>query len=244
MRTNRGAATIASLPVTYGPERRSLVQAVSGEPGWAERAAELLRRGSDTVVVVERPVPSSTDELTGYESRVVIDSAWAHNPVVAQAEPLFQGNCDTLVSLHVDVPVGETVGHGVLDGLLVLDQLIGLADLAVLDRSDDRFSAEGHAENGCLVDVTAVLSTGSPGAVRVRTVGDERTVDLSIGDPDVAMPPTLSLSDAIGTWLPRTSWETSSRGAWRRAAALASRAVSDHHDLADYRALHRHMTMH
>lgn len=242
--TPQAAAAIASLPITYDTALRSRIRSVSGESGWAERAAAELQAQPDLVVVVERPVRASTAVLDGLESRVVLDSAWGHNPAVTDAAAVLRRSTNALVEAHFDVPALDDLHQWVFEGLLLLDALVGVTALEIVDSTADRLVATGTAEDGRAISVTAARTDTRAGTAKIRSVGAEQTITAEFPDPFVARPPLLRTDSETQLVVTPTSWETASRGAWRAAASQAANPLSaPQHDLSSYRAQLQHLPL-
>lgn len=243
--SSQAAAAVASLPITYEAGLQALVLSVSGEVGWARRAAAALRTQPESIVVVERPVRSSSDELVGREDRVVVDSAWGHNPTVADATTFLRASTDPLVELHVDAPKGDDLRQWVFEALLLLDRLVGVAGLEILDETVDRFVATGTTPDGRALSVTAARIDALEGSAHIRSIGSSQRITVDFFDPDTARPPLLSVETTDQLVVVPTAWETGSRGAWRQAASIATSPVrASHLDLFSFRNLMQHFPLH
>jgi len=176
---------------------------------------------------------------------VVIDSAWAHNPTVADATALLRASTDPLVELHVDAPEGDDLHQWVFEALLLLDRLVGVAALEILDETVDRFVATGMTPDGRALSVTAARTDSFGGSAHIRSIGTSQTITVDFFDPDTARPPLLSVDTTDQFVVMPTAWETASREAWRQAASIArSSAPVRQLDLSSFRNQMQHFPLH
>ena len=230
---------LASLPLSYRPSTTtaSSVAVVGGADGWPEAVASAIRDGAAGVLLIA-PEPADLSPLHDLESRcpVVIDSAWASNPVItAAAAAVRSATSGSRLECRVFVGSERPPAAVLLDQLSLVRAVVSPAtELRLLHRSDHGYVAE--AETATLpVHLTAVRTNALPEQALLRLLTADGGIEVEIPGGDTARPGLLRVTGPAGTTLAPTLYETGHRASWRRLHRL----LADHessHDIDDLEA--------
>ncbi|GAB2586451.1 hypothetical protein [Microlunatus antarcticus] len=229
-------AVLSSLPLSYAPGSTAdggLV-VVSGSKEWPAAAAAALDAGASAVVVVH-PSPADVSALQARQGLVVLDSAWAANPIIASASATFTAALPRACRLELQTisRVGTALEAALLDQLALVRTLIGpMSEVRLLTWSLHGYAAEGFAA-GHPVDLELVCTGAVAEGAWVRLLTDDGSVELSIPSGVTAQPARLCMTDPHGATLAPTLYESGHRATWRRVRTLLStQSAAD--DLDDF----------
>ena len=216
---------IASLPVSLARSTSAEADlvAVSGATGWTNRAMEAIRSGARGVLVVDpqaEPVHELKKVASQHEVPVVLNHRLASNPGVEVARSKVQSISGDISFVDLTASVVSTGTYSsALDELrLIASRLVGrIQGLRTLRRSEDSLLATGHCA-GTSIPVTfaALHSPLGPFAAYARIVTASGDIELRIPSPETAAPAEVTFTDAEGTTLAPTLFESSRRSSWRR----------------------------
>lgn len=243
-------AVWASLPMTLTPAAGGAqMVAVDGQsPAWLETLADVIRQGVTGVLLV-RPVAGSpgrdiravTEAAASAGTTVVVETAWASNPAVAQLARALAGRLPDIKLIDSVAQVPDDHGGPWAD--VLLDQVTLLR--AVTGRPDDvRFAVQdmhGYTVDGVRgassVAMAAVRSTVSAPTARLAAYGAAAETHLLVPAGSTAAPAAASIVDPAGATVQPTWYETTSRASWRRLIRTVSESpgkpVLDLPDLAE-----------
>jgi hypothetical protein len=247
-------AVWASLPMslTAGSDEAPMI-AVDGQfPAWLETLAAVIHPGVAGALLVRpaagplaRDIRPVAEAAARAGTVVVVETAWASSPAVAQLARAFAGRLPdiTLIDSVAQVPYDH---RGPWADVL-LDQVILLR--AVTGRLDAvRFAAQdvhGYTVDGvwgaATVAMAAVRSTVPAATARLAAYTAGAEAHLIVPGGGTAAPAKACIVDPAGGTVQPTWYETTSRLSWRRlirAVSGSSREpVPDLKDLADDTAL-------
>lgn len=216
---------IASLPISLSrstsPEP-DLV-AVTGTTGWTNRAIEAIRAGARGVLVID-PQPEPVHELKAVaiqrEVPVVLNHRLASNPGVEVARRKVQSISAEIsyVDLTAAVDPWSTSGAALEELRLIASKLVGrVQGLRTLRHNESVSLASGYCA-GTSIPVTLAALHAPLGAfaAQARIVTANGDIELRIPSPETAAPAEVTFTDAEGTTLAPTLYESSRRSSWRR----------------------------
>ncbi|WP_055557150.1 hypothetical protein [Streptomyces sp. NBRC 110028] len=234
------AEVTASLPLSLAPASSpAQLAAVTGAPGWAERAEEALAGGA-VAVVVESPSADNGAARLGVEAaaHTVLGWAFAANPGVLAAGdaagPLRERA--VFADAQLRVPAGTDLDAAMLDLLTATSRVAGAFGLRrTLHRDRDGWHAAGRLDTGAPLSLSVVVSNAAPASLRLRLLTADGGLTAAVPAPDTAAPAEVRILTPDGERLLPTLWETSRRASWRRAVAIATGATV----CSDVAELHR-----
>ncbi len=243
-------AVWASLPMslTAGPDRAQLFAVDGQSAGWLETLADVIRPGVAGVLLV-RPVagPSARDIHAVAEAAasagttVVVETAWASNPAVAQFAPAVAGR---VPDIRLVDSVAEVAGDNyrqwsdvLLDQVILLRAVTGPLDVVQFAVQDTHGYTVYGSRGACTIAMSAVRSAVSPPIARLGAYGATAEAHLLVPGGGTAVPAMAWIVDRVDATVQPTWYETTSRVSWRRLCRAASERsrepVPDLADLAD-----------
>ena len=198
-----------------------LVRPVAGSPGRDIRAvAEAAARAGTTVVV---------------------ETAWASNPAVAQLANAFAGwlpdikLIDSLAQVPDDHP--SPWADVLLDQVILLRAVTGRLDNVRFAGQDTHGYTVDGVRGASLVAMAAVRSTVSAPTARLAAYSATAETHLLVPAGNTAAPATACIVGPAGATVQPTWYETASRASWRRLIRAVSenpgKTVPDLPDLAE-----------
>jgi hypothetical protein len=245
---NAQAAVWASLPVSLfaDPDDPQLLAVDGRSTEWPAA----VRRALDSAVlgvVVVRPgagiasseVRALAEEVAGRATAVVVESAWASHPAVADArtpitERVSDGALfDSLAAVAADDR--RTLADVLVEHLAFVRAAWAPLDEVRFSARDERGYTVGAAYGSCVVVMSGVRSSAARAGVRFAAYGASGEAHLAVPDDGTAAPAQAWFVDGEGMTT-RPSWyESASRFTWRRLrdAVRAGGKTSDLALLAD-----------
>ncbi|MFF1876310.1 hypothetical protein [Leifsonia sp. NPDC058230] len=234
---HRVAAMVASLPASFhltdGPAD---VVALDGDGDWTARAQEALRGGARALVVSD-PEPRDTRGLLADAERlgatIALDSPWSRNPAVPAAAAELSRRLSGgggLLELEVVSGLGAPVLATVAAQLALVRSLSGPVTSAKLVAATARgCTILGSMNPDARVKLVTIQTDARPTSARLRFIGRDGSVDLSIPDPSTSRPAELTLTTRDGSILMPTVFESARRSVWRslHSAVTADRPLND-----------------
>ena len=191
--------------------------------------------------VAGRDIRAVTEAAASAGTTVVVETAWASNPAVAQLARALAGRLPDIKLIDSVAQVPDDHGGPWAD--VLLDQVTLLR--AVTGRLDAvRFAVQdmhGYTVDGVRgassVAMAAVRSTVSAPTARLAAYGAAAETHLVVPAGSTAAPAAASIVDPAGATVQPTWYETTSRASWRRLIRTVSESpgkpVLDLPDLAE-----------
>ena len=235
---------IASLPISLSRSTSAEpdLVAVTGTTGWTNRAIDAIRTGARGVLVID-PQAEPVHELKSVASQrgvpVVLNHRWASNLGVEVARRKVQSISTEISFVDLTARIGHigTSGSALEELRLIASQLVGrIQGLRTLRHSDPVLLATGYCA-GTSIPVTFTILHTPVGAfaAHARIVTANGEIELRIPSPETAAPAEVSFTDAEGTTLAPTLYESSRRSSWRRLIGFVD-GLSQPTDLDDFAA--------
>ena len=222
---------IADSPLRSGAQ----LVAVDGQsPAWLETLADVIRPGVTGVLLVRpvagppgRDIRAVTEAAARAGTTVVVETAWASNPAVAQLARAFAGRLPgiTLIESVAQVPDDHRGPWAdvVLDQVILLRAVTGRLDAVRFTSQDEHGYTVDGVQGAATVALAAVRSTVSAPTARLAAYGATAETHLLVPAGSTAAPAAACIVDSAGATVQPTWYETASRASWRRLI----RAVSD-----------------
>ncbi len=243
-------AVWASLPMslTAGADGARMIAVDGQSPAWPETLAEAIRPGVAGVLLVRpvagppaRDIRAVAEAAASTGTTVVVETAWASNPAVAQLARATAGRLPDIALVDSVAQVaGDHRGQWadvLLDHVILLRAMagpVGAVRFAVQDTHG--YTVDG-SRGACAIALSAVQSTVSPPSTRLDVYGATAEAHLLVPSGSTAAPAAAWIVDAAGATVQPTWYETASRASWRRLVrAVSERSgepVPDLPDLAD-----------
>jgi hypothetical protein len=213
----------ASLPATLDlVSENADVQAVSGAPGWVERAGRALREGASGVVVVgpeAEAIGELRDTAADRDAFVILDQRWRSNPALDEAREAV-GALDTPISfveVAVNVAAVEDVDAAMHESVQIAGHIIGaVGNLRILHRQPRTALLSGTFADGAPLTVSIAVGPAIDRPFHIRVFAHSGAVHLSVPDPGTATPALVTILHADGSTTLPTRWESAHRASWRR----------------------------
>lgn len=230
-------SVVASLPLSLRfADGLGEATAIDGASGWVDRAVTAIQGGSRAIVVtgpVAMDVSSLTRLADSTGATVIIDSRWASNAVVphAAAEIRRVPTTENKLQIHSVISVHDPLDVALLDQLALARALVGnVKSLRVVYQGQHGYYAQVACEERG-VNLVVVQSVGEHAHTTARVVTQTGSIDVDIPCPDTARPATMYITDAAGSTLKPTVYESAHRTAWRK---LIGAHASPDEDLAAF----------
>lgn len=238
-------AVWASLPMslTATPDGAQLIAVDGQSPAWLDMLAEVIRPGVAGVLLV-RPVarPPARDiravaaAAASAGTAVVVETAWASNPAVAQLARAVAARLPDirLADSVAEVP-GDHRGRGpdvqwpdvLLEHVMLLRAVLGPLDAVRFAGQDAHGYTVDGARGEATVALAAVRSPVSPAVARLAAYGATADAHLQVPAGDTAAPAAAWIVDPAGATAQPTWYETTSRASWRRLHHAASERTGE-----------------
>ncbi|MEV4263946.1 hypothetical protein [Kribbella sp. NPDC049584] len=224
-------SALATLPLSI--KNPGDVVIVDGANDWPTEAKNAIDAGVTGVVIVqpraaEFVLPQATSTI------VVVDSAWASNPVTSTDAFRTATTNGSRLECRVIVAPGADFATALLAELALIRVLLApVQKLHLHHRSADAVYAEGSTDAGVTIDVSIICTSAVPPSATVRLLTSDGSVELLIPSGDTAQPARLITVGPDGAVQAPTQYEAGHRASLRR---LRDAVPGD--ELADLRHLH------
>ncbi|GAA2129709.1 hypothetical protein [Arthrobacter humicola] len=223
-------AVVASLPVSFAPaDGRADVVAVAGVPGWTASATAAVRSGVRGVVVVD---PVAEDPATLAEAAaeagaaVVLDQAWAGNPVLAESQAAVR---NAIADAVADAVLLDSVAWGTpgTDPAALLTRHLGavlacgveLEGLRVIQRNANGYTVIGSLPGGAPAALQGITTSSLPATATVSVLTSSGRADITLPDASAGWPAEVRSVTSAGAAAFPTIYESAHRHSWRRLRA-------------------------
>lgn len=229
-RTGTVRAVVASLPVSFAPAGGGLdVVALAGTAGWTASAAEAVRSGVRGVVVVD-PVAEDPAALAAAAAEagaaVVLDQAWAGNPVLAEPHAAVR---NAIADALADAVLLDSVARGVpgTDPEVLLTRHLAailacgveLEGLRVIQRNANGYTVIGSLPGGAPAALQGIATSSLPTTATISVLTSSGRADITLPDASAGWPAEVRSVTSAGAATFPTIYESAHRHSWRRLRA-------------------------
>jgi hypothetical protein len=243
-------AVWASLPMslTAGSDQAPMIAVDGQSPAWLETLAGVIRPGVAGVLLVRpaagppgRDIRAVAEVAASAGTAVVVETAWASNPAVAQLARAIAGRLPdiTLIDCVARVP-GDHRGAWAdiaLDQVILLRAVTGPIDAVRFAAQDAHGYTVDGVRGASTVAMAAVRSAVPTPVARLAAYGATAEAHLLVTAGSTAAPAAACIVDLAGATVQPTWYETASRASWRRliraVSGTSAESVLDLPDLAD-----------
>lgn len=228
--TGAVGAVVASLPVSFAPAgSQPDVVALAGTAGWTADAADAVRGGIRGVVVVD-PVAEDPAALAAAAAEagtaVVLDQAWAGNPVLAESQSAVR---NAIADALADAVLLDSVAWGVpgTDPEVLLTRHLAavlacgveLAGLRIIQRNANGYTVIGSLPGGAPAALQGITTSSVPATATVSVLTSSGRADITLPDASAGWPAEVRSVTSAGAASFPTIYESAHRHSWRRLRA-------------------------
>lgn len=209
-----GEAVLESLPLSFaraGNRAAAEVVVVDGRSRrWSHELASLAE--GQVAVLVDPWVDGATPDGRPF----VLDTPWGSNAACAAASDAFGAASWQRLECRAVVAAGADLDRALLRLVCLLRSVdVALDQLRVLAVNAGGLTAVARSGEH-LVDLDLTCTDGVRSHALLRALTDDGDVTVVIPEPATAQPAELTLTDAAGSRLLPTTWESAHRTTWRR----------------------------
>ncbi len=243
-------AVWASLPLslTAGPDEAPMIAVDGQSAAWLKTLAGVIRPGVAGVLLVRpaagppaRDIRAVAEAAASAGTAVVVETAWASNPAVAQLARAIAGRLPdiTLIDSVAQVPDDHRGPWAdvLLDQVILLRAVTGPLDAVRFAVQDVHGYTVDGVQGASTVAMAAVRSPVSAPIARLAAYGVTAEAHLLVPAGSTAAPAAACIVDRAGAAVQPTWYETTSRTSWRRliraVSETSAESVLDLPDLAD-----------